>query len=213
MFGWVLRPIFFYPLAAIVATVTILASMNYALVPHEPTPQAGVAQEGVLVFGPAALQHVDVGPAQEYYLQRNPNGAPGSIQIATKKAHTVPGPGDHGVRLLLSPQTAADLAGKPLRIDVQLRPLLYTTAPRLSVSAQTQGAPNAWVAQPFPRTAIERFSTDAAKSAVWVTFALPATAGAPTAIGLWPDADRTGGEQASLNVGVEIVQIRIAPGA
>lgn len=213
MFGWVLRPVFFYPLAALAAAGTILASMNYALVPHETAPQGGQTQEGVLVFSAAALQHVDVGSAQEYYLQRAPNGAPSSIQIATKKAYSTPGPSDVGVRLLLSPQAAAGLAGKPLRVDLQLRPLLYTTAPRLSVSAQTQGAPSAWVVQPFPSTAIERFSTDAAKTAVWVSYALPATESAPTAIGLWPEADRQGGEQADLNVGVEIVQIRIAPGA
>jgi hypothetical protein len=67
------------------------------------------------------------------------------------------------------------------------------------------------VVQPFPRTAVERFSADAAKTAVWVTYTLPATAGAPSAIGLWPEADRSEGVEPDLNVGVEIVQVRIQP--
>jgi hypothetical protein len=210
MFSSVLRPIFFYPLAALVATGTILASMGTALIPHEPAAQAGASAGGTYVFGADSLQHVQVGAAQEYYLQRTAAGAPGSIQIATKKTYGAPGASDPGLRLMLTPQAAASLAGKPLRVDLQVRPLLYTTAPRLAVSAQSQGAPTQWVSEPFPSTAIERFSNDPTKSAAWISFALPAQAGPVNAIGLWPEADLSGG-QPTLNYGVEILQLRIAP--
>jgi hypothetical protein len=203
----------FYPLTALLAAAAILASLNFALVPHVAKPQAGVWRNGALVFGPEALQHVEVGPAQEYYLQRNSGGWPVSIQIATKKTYAEPAPNDVGVRLLLAPQSAAALAGMPLRVELQLRPLLYTTAPRLSISVEGARGGNTWVEQPFPRTPVERYGPNGERTSVWVQYTLPATQEAPKAIGFWPEADASNGQRPDFNVGVEIVELRLAPGA
>lgn len=213
MFTQLLRPIVFYPLVILAVAGTILASLNYALVPHEPGAHAGVWRNGALVFPAEALSHVSIGPQQEYYLQRDASGRPRSIQIATKKAFGDPRAGDPGVRLLLTPQDAARLAGKPLRVELQVRPLLYTTARAVAVSAQDGASPAYWVSQPFPSTAVERGGPDEAKTSVMVAYTLPASAKAPNAIGIWPQPDASPEKKSEFNVGVEIVEIRLAPGA
>jgi hypothetical protein len=211
MFGWMLRPIVFYPLVAVLVAGTILASMNTALIPHEPAAQSGVWRNGALVFPAEALSHVEVGPQQEYYLQRDAAGRPRSIQIATKKAFGAPRAGEPGVRLVLTPEAAAAFAGKALRVDLQVRPLLYTTAQTVAVSAPAGDAPAAWVDQPFPRTAIERTGPDEARTTTLMRYILPANASAPSAIAIWPKANLESGKPADFNVGVEIVEIRLAP--
>lgn len=213
MFGWLLRPIVFYPLVATLVAGTILASLNTALIPHEAGARPGVWRNGALVFPAEALSHVAVGPQQEYYLQRDAAGHPRSIQIATKKAFGDPRIGDPGVRLLLTPQDAARFAGKPLRVELQVRPLLYTTAHAVAVSAQSGAGPAVWVSQPFPRTAIERGGPDEAKTSVMVSYALPASATPASAIGIWPQPDLSPEKKTEFNVGVEIVEIRLAPGS
>lgn len=210
MFGWLLRPIVFYPLVVVLVAGTILASMNTALIPHETAAQAGVWRNGALVFPAEALSHVEIGPQQEYYLQRDSAGRPRSIQIATKKAYGAPGPNEPGVRLLLTPQAAARFAGKPLRVDLQVRPLLYTTAQSVAVSAP-DGTGAVWVDQPLPHIAIERGGPDEARTTTLMTYLLPAAPTAPRAIAIWPKADLSSGKQSDFNVGVEIVEIRVAP--
>lgn len=207
-----MRAIFFYPSVAILAAATIVLSLNTAMAPHVAAPQAGATQmDGALLFGPAALAHVDVSPAQEFYLQRDDAGDAKSIQIATKPDRAGPTLEDQGVRLLLAPEAGAALAGKPLRIALRVRPLLYTTAPKVAVRLQT-AAPTEWTALPFPHTVIERAGDDPATTSAWLRFDLPAVSGAPQAIAIWPYDDEPRDPEArfQFNTGIEIIEIRVS---
>jgi hypothetical protein len=190
-----MRAIFFYPLAAIASAALIAASFGPALDPPKPAAQTGTAApNGVLVFGPEALTHVEVGDSQVAHVSRDGFLRPSGMQIATKKELRDPNPAVSGVRLVLNPAQAAQFAGKPLRVNVRVRPLPITNASALAVSAQVPG-PYEWVSKPLP-----------AEAATALSFSFPAIEGTgPEAIGFWPVPTA-----ADYNYGVEIVEVRLS---
>jgi hypothetical protein len=109
---------------------------------------------------------------------------------------------------LLAPATAAKFAGKPVRVELRVRPLLYTTAPQILVRAEST-EPTRWVSQDFPHTVIEGAGDDARTSA-WLQFDLPPSA-EPIAIGMWPFNNKDQSKQRfSYNAGLEILEARLS---
>jgi hypothetical protein len=187
-----MRAIFFYPLAALAAAAAIAASFGPELLPNKAAPQAGRLERGALVYDATALAHMDVPDTQVAHVDRDDYWRAAVMQIATRRTRLDPSPALPGARLLLTPDQAAALAGKPIRVQVRVRPLPYTTAVSLAVSAQT-GGPVAWTAQKLP-----------AESAA-LSFHLPAIEGSPPqAIGFWPVTAAR-----DYDYGVEIVEVRV----
>jgi hypothetical protein len=189
-----MRAFIFYPLAALAAAAAVCASLGPNLFPAEPGPQAGAAAGQTLVFGPAALTRFEVADTQVSYISRDDFWHPEGVQIATRSTQLDPSPADTGARLVLDPAQAAQFAGKPLAVQVKVRPLPYTNATALAAAAEAPG-PTTWVVQKLP-----------AESAT-LTFRFPAQDGAaPDAIGFWPIATTR-----DYDYGVEILEVRISP--
>jgi hypothetical protein len=204
-----MRAILFYPLAALTAGAAIALSMNTTLIPRETAAQAGRLANGAYIFDAEALSRVDKPPTQEFFLVRGPGAKPTSIQIATPAGTPKPGSDAQGVRLLLAPSTGAAFAGKAVRVELRVRPLLYTTAPQILVRAEG-AAPTRWVSQEFPHTVIEGAGDDARTSA-WLQFDLPPSTGPIQAIGIWPYNNKDQSkDRFAYNAGVEILEARLS---
>jgi len=188
-----MRAILFYPLAALAMAAAIAASFGPELLPKKVGPQTGKLERGALIFDAEALSHMDIPDTQVAYVDRDDFWRPAGMQIATRRTHLAPSPAIPGARLLLDRAQTAAFAGKALTIQVKVRPLPYTTATSLAVSAQAPG-PVTWTAQKLP-------SESAALS-----FHFPAIeGGAPEAIGFWPVTTAT-----DYDYGLEIVEVRVS---
>ncbi len=194
-----MRAFVFYPAVLTLAGLAILASLGPAAFPERPTAQAGRREGGDLVFDPEALFHVDEGGTQVLHRVRERGvGRALAVQIATRRDAGAPDPALPGAQLRLDPAAMAPFAGEPLEVVVKVRPLPYTTAERLALSAAAgasgrEGARVQWVAAALPSESAS------------LSFVLPALEGGPPgAIGFWPAS-----APSDYDYGVEIVEVRL----
>lgn len=195
MRSWVFHPVIFYPLALLLAGLAIVVSLKPQAWPREPAPVAAASTQGALVFGGEAFNSPQPSPDQNITVVRDYWGKAEALRVAVHQDHPQPPtPNDRGVRLLLTPQDAAALAGRPLTVEVSFNALPVNMAQALAVSVQSDG-PVTWLSQPLPQ------------ENAMVRYEVPAQAN-PNAIGL--RAINTGGDAA---FGLEITRIRIIPHA
>jgi hypothetical protein len=194
MRSWVFHPLVFYPLALILAVLAITVSLKPQAWPREPAAVAAANAQGVLTFSGQAFDSPEGSPDQNLTVSRDYWGRPQALRIAVHPDTPPPASTDNGVRLLLTPQDAAAINGRPMSIEVSYNALPLNQAHGLAVSIQGAG-PTIWVSQNLP-------TLNAA-----VRFDLPAQSNV-NAIGL--RALNTGAEEA---FGLEITRIRITPRA
>lgn len=194
MRSWVFHPLIFYPLALILAVLAITVSLKPQAWPREPAPVAAANAEGTLTFSGQAFDSPQGGPGQNMTVSRDYWGKPQALRIAVLPNTGAPAPTDPGVRLLLTPQDAAALNGRPLSVEVSYNALPVNQAHGLALSIQGAN-PTTWVSQDLP----------AQNGAI--RFDLPAQTNV-NAIGL-----RALNEGANEAFGVEITRIRITPRA
>lgn len=187
-----MHPLVFYPLAILLAALVIAISIEPQSWPRQAAPARGQSAGSALVLERDAFNAPAADPNQHIAIVRDYWGRPQSLRIAVVPGAPAPGPQDEGVRLLLSPEAAAMIAGRPVAIDVSYSPLPVNAASGLAVAIEG-GGPVSWATLPAPP-----------QSGV-LRFALPAQAGA-TAIGL--RAISSGENEA---FGLEITRILITP--
>ncbi len=191
---WFLHPIIFYPLAVLLAVLVIAVSAKPLSWPRPAAPVAGQRAGSAIVLAQAAFAAPAPDPQQNLYVTRNFLGQPRALRIAVLPNQAAPGANDHGVRILLTPQAAAELSGRPATIVVTYNPLAVNAATGLAVSLQGAG-PTQWVTLTAP------------PQHAALRFEVPAQTGV-TAIGL-----RTinGNAQQPEAYGLEIVRVSITP--
>jgi hypothetical protein len=192
---WLFHPLVFYPLALLIGAFVIVVSLQPQAWPREPAPVAATRVGEWLVFQGEAFNSPSVdAQQQEMTVPRDFFGRARALNIAQKPSAPLPTPEDQGARILLSPEDAAALAGRPVTIEVSYNPLPINAATGLAVSLRGEG-PSAWVSQPAP------------PQSATLRFQLPAQSSV-SAIGLRALSDGT--DQA---YGLEITRIRLAPHA
>ena len=149
MRSWLFHPIVFYPLAAILAVLVIAAGVRPQAWPRPPAQVPGQVVDGALVFAGAGFDAPAAGPQQDVYVERDFYGHAQTLHIAQKPGLDTPTPDEQGVQILLTPEQAAMLAGRPVRVEVSYDPLPVNAAPGLAVALQG-GGPATWVSQPTP---------------------------------------------------------------
>ena len=179
----------FYPLVALIAAGLIVVSFGGALFARPPAPQDGQNLNGALVFSPAMLARIEPGPAPTF--SPRTAGQPTALRVATRA-----GAGDlteatPSARLLLTPAAAQTFSGKPLAVEILVRPIPTSTAPELAVGLVAGGVVT-WARQPLgPDPAL-------------LSFTFPSPTAPIEAIALYPVnpfPERT--------LGVEIGEIRV----
>jgi hypothetical protein len=191
MRSWVFHPLIFYPLAALLAALVVALSLQPQAWPREAAPVASAEADGLALWGDALGAPAN-DPSQHINVVRDFFGRTHALRIAQMPDQAPPQPDYDGVRLLLSPETAATLEGRAATVEVSYRPLPVNAAASLAMSIRG-GAPSPWVehaAPPQPAT---------------LRFELPATTGV-TALGL-----RALSPQNDQAYGIEITRIRITP--
>jgi hypothetical protein len=191
---WLLHPIIFYPLVAVLAALVIAISARPQSWPRAPAPVAGQTAGAALVLTQASFDAPVSDPDQNLYITRNFMGQAQALRIAVQPNKPAPSPSDHGVQILLAPAAAAALAGRPATIVVNYNPLPVNAATGLAVSLQGTG-PNAWVSLVAP------------PQHGALRFEVPAQAGV-TALGLRAISTNANQREA---YGLEITRISITP--
>src|SRR5262245_60561572 len=125
---WLLNPVVFYPLAAVIAILVIALSVRPQSWPRAPAPVAGLVAGGGLVLTQASFDAPAGDPDQNLYVTRNYLGQAQTLRIAVLSNKPAPGAGDHGVEILLAPEAAAALDNKPLTVVVNYNPLPVNAA-------------------------------------------------------------------------------------
>ena len=189
---WLFHPVIFYPLAALFAAFVIAVSLKPQAWPRPPAPVAGAIAQDALLLERDAFNAPDPGAGQHMTVTRDFWGRAQSLRIAQLPNQTAPSSDEHGVRVMLAPEGAALLQGKPLLVEVTYNPLPINAATGLAVSLRGDGASD-WVSQPAPPQPGR------------LSFELPASADA-NAIGLRALSEGT--DQA---YGLEITRIRVSP--
>ena len=193
MRNWLFHPLIFYPLAVAFAVFVIAVSVKPQSWPRAPAPVTGEVQDGSLVFRGGAFDSPAVGPEQDMMVMRDFWGRAQTLRIAQKAGRQPPpGPGQQGARLLIDPDQAAMIEGRPVRVDVSYNTIPVNMASALAVSLQGAG-PAQWVSQPLP------------EQAATLSFELPAQT-AVSGVGL--RALSTNDDQA---YGLEITRVRVTP--
>jgi hypothetical protein len=191
---WLLHPIIFYPLAALIAVLMIAVSIRPLSWPRDPAPVSVQHAGASIVLAAAAFDAPAPDPQQNLYVTRNFLGQAHSLRIAVLPNQAAPGPNDHGVRILLAPEAASALDGHAATVLITYNPLAVNAATGLAVSLQGSG-PTQWLTQTAPpQHGILRFE-------------VPAQTGV-TAIGL--RTLNANGTQAEA-YGLEIARISITP--
>ncbi|MES1201518.1 MAG: hypothetical protein ABUS57_08725 [Pseudomonadota bacterium] len=161
MRNWLFHPLIFYPVVLLLAGGLIVASLAPQLWPKPAAAQAGLVQNGALVLQGAAFDTPDPSPDQNMTVVRDVWGHPQSLRIAVLPNQPSPTPAEQGVRILLTPESAARLQDKPVTVEVTYRPVPVNAATGLAVSLQGIG-PAEWVSQPIaPQSGTVRFQLPA----------------------------------------------------
>lgn len=192
MRAWYLHPLFLSLAALLLAAAAIVFSLMPQRWAHAAAPQAGQIERGALILEGDALGAPADSPEQVLHVVRTIWGRTEALRIAVRPNAPPPSPAETGVRVLLTPESAALISDTPVFIDVTIRPLPVTTSSGLAVSLQGIG-PAEWISQEIsPLGSVARFAVPA----------MPAV----SAIGLRPIS-----ENADYAYGVEIVRIRVVP--
>ena len=192
---WLLHPILFYPLVALVAALVVAFSVEPQKWPRAVAavaPSRGAA--GSILVESESLGAPAPDAAQTMMVVRDFLGRARALRIAVLQSQGPPGPADRGVRILLAPSVAGSLAGRPATVAVTYNPLPVNAATGLAISIEGAG-PNEWVSQ----TAPPQHGT--------LRFELPARTGVD-AIGLRALSTNTDQHEA---YGLEITSISITP--
>jgi hypothetical protein len=191
---WLLHPMVFYPLAALLAVLVIALSARPQSWPRAPAPVGGQTTGAALVLAQASFDAPTSDPDQNVFVTRNFLGQAQALRIAVQPNKSAPGATDRGVQLLLTPTAAAALAGHPATILVAYNPLAVNAATGLAVSLQGAG-PTVWMTQTAPpQHGVLRFE-------------VPAQAGV-AAVGLRAISTNENQREA---YGLEITRISITP--
>jgi hypothetical protein len=191
---WLFHPLIFYPIAALFAAFLIVVSVKPQSWPRAPAPVAAAVSGGTLTVAGDGLGAPQPGPGQNLTVVRDFWGHASALRIAQLPNQAPPGANEDGVRVLLSPETARLLDGKPVSVEVTYNPLAINAASGLALSLRGQ-APAPWISRTTPPQSGR------------LRFELPAQARV-TAIGL--RALSSGGNEA---YGLEITRMRISPRA
>lgn len=146
---WFLHPAVFYPLAAILAALVIAVSAKPLSWPREAAPVTGQRAGSSIVLTQTAFAAPAPDPQQNLYVTRNFFGQPRALRIAVLPNQAAPAANDRGVRILLAPEAATALSGRPATIVVTYNPLAVNAATGLAISLQGAGATQ-WVTQTAP---------------------------------------------------------------
>jgi hypothetical protein len=192
MRNWLFHPIVFYPLVILLAALAIGLSLQPQSWPRAPAPVAGQIQNGALILEREAFNSPEKPPEQVVKVERDTLGHPLALDIAVLPNQPAPTPSETGVRILLTPQSAALIGDKGAHVDIVYHILPVSTAAALAVSLQGSG-PADWVSKAIP----------AQNGAL--SYDLP-PGFSTNAIGL-----RAIASAADQNYGVEIVRIRVLP--
>jgi hypothetical protein len=192
MRNWLFHPIIFYPLAILIAVAAIVISLRPQSWPREPAPIAAVEDGEWLVYQGEGFNTPDAGN-EEMTVVRDYFGRPLRLRVAQTMAQPLPQPEDEGARILLTPEDAARLNGKPVIVEVSYNPLPINAANQLAVSLRGAGGSAPWITQVAPpETATLRFT-------------LPAQSQV-NAIAIRPIANLN-----DMAYGLEITRIRVRP--
>lgn len=191
---WLFHPIVFYPLVALIAALAIAASLRPQSWPREAAPVAATQDGQWLVLRREAFNSPASGPEQEFTVMRDLLGRAESLHIAQLPGEPPPLQTQDGVRILLTPETAAAISGRPVTIEISYNPLPINAATGLAVSLRGD-APSPWASQEAP------------PQNATLRFRLPAQASV-NAIGVRALSNLD--DQA---YGLEITRIRIMPSA
>lgn len=190
---WLFKPFIFYPLLLIASAFIVLASLNPLGWPRPEHAVSGAMADGALVLQGDDLGAPAPSPEQRLYVVRDLWGHAEGLRVGVLPDQPAPTAAETGVRIMLSPEAAAFVEDKPVRVDIDYRPIPVNMATGLAVSLQGIG-PADWISQPIsPETGS-------------VSFELPPQF-AVDAIGLRALHE----EEADSNFGLEIVRIRVTP--
>lgn len=187
-----MQPLVFFPLAIILAAAIVIFGLAPQKWPREPHPVAGEIEHGALVLSTPDFGTPSPSPEQNLTVVRDFWGRPLALRVAVLPNQPAPTPAERGVRILLTPESAALMTDRPVTIEVTYNPLSPNAATGLAVSLQGI-APAEWVTQEI-----------AAQQGV-ARYELPAQF-AVDAIGFRAISDNT--DQA---YGVEIIRVRVSP--
>jgi hypothetical protein len=189
---WLFHPIIFYPLVAAFAVLVIAISLSPQSWPRDPAQVHAVRDGEWFVYQRDGFNAPEVGPGQEMTVVRDFLGRPLALRIAERGRQATPNSSEHGTRILLSPDDAAAISGRPVTIEISYYPLTVNAATGLAVSLRGDGA-SEWVSQSAP------------SQPTTLRFRLPPTANV-NAIGLLTLSNSD--DQA---YGLEITRIRLTP--
>lgn len=189
---WLFHPLVFYPLAGFLALLAIAISLSPQSWPREPAQVAAVRDGEWLVYQGEGFNAPEAGPSQELTVVRDFLGRPQTLRIAERGRQATPNSSEQGTRILLAPEDAAALSGRPVTIEISYYPLAVNAATGLAVSLRGDGA-SEWVSQSAP------------SQPTTLRFRLPPTANV-NAIGLLTLSNSD--DQA---YGLEITRIRLTP--
>lgn len=192
MRNWLFHPIIFYPLAILIAAAAIVISLRPQSWPREPAPIAAVEDGEWLVYQGEGFNTPDAGN-EEMTVVRDYFGRPLRLRVAQTMAQPLPQPEDEGARILLTPEDAARLNGKPVIVEVSYNPLPINAANQLAVSLRGAGGSAPWITQ------------DAPPETATLRFTLPAQSQV-NAIAIRPIANLN-----DMAYGLEITRIRVRP--
>ncbi len=189
---WIFHPLVFYPLAALLALLVVGVSVQPLAWPRPAGIVSGQIEDGAIILRADALGAPAADPRQHHIVMRDFLGRAQTLRIAQIPDQPPPSPSDEGVRILLSPEQAALIGGRPTLVEVSYQPLPVNAASGLAVSLRG-ATPSPWVQRTSP------------PQAAMLRFELPASSNV-AAIGL--RAISPGNDQA---YGLEITRIRIVP--
>ena len=191
---WLFHPIIFFPLACVFAVAMILFGFGPRAFDRPVTPQSGRVEGSSVVLAGDALASPQGAPEQVFQVDSVYLRANRSLRVAVRPNLGPPAPEEAGIRVLLTPATAARLVNRPMRVDVSYRAIPISAASALAVRLDGD------TLQPW---AINALSLD--QPGV-VRFDLPAQAHI-NAFAIRAISDNN----TDFNYGVEITQVRLTP--
>ncbi len=155
---WLFHPLIFYPLVALLAVLVIGVSIRPQAWPRSPAPVAGKVENGVLVLERDAFNSPEKSPEQNLTVARDLVGNAQTLHVAVLPGNPPPTPAETGVRILLTPESAALLDGKAVTVDVTYRPQPVNTVQQFAVALLGIG-PADWVtATVQPQAGVLRYN-------------------------------------------------------